>query len=85
MQKTSGQGGGVLSFLVDITCSNEFSNRSIQYWLLNTSKQIVGKLPGSKVGASHRVTQFFQEELAESMPLWDDQLQRFILMDPSSQ
>ena len=48
-------------------------------------KQGAGELPDSKVGTNHRTTQCLQEDLAEHMPLWDDQLQSSFLIDLCSQ
>ena len=57
----------------------------MQFKLPNVSKKGVGKLYGSKVGANHRVMQFFQEKLAKSIPLGDNQLQRCFQIDLFSQ
>ena len=61
-----------LVFFANITCKNDFSNRSKEFWLPNTNKQGVIKLTITKVGTSYRVMQFFHEKLPESMPLRDD-------------
>ena len=55
VQQTSGKRCGIFGFLVDIRCNNEFAKRITQFWPPNMSKQEVGELPGSKVGAKQRV------------------------------
>ena len=72
MQQTSGQRCGIFGFLANIICGNELDSRKIEFWPPNTSKEVVSKFPGAKVGSSHRGMQLFNEKLAESMSSRDD-------------